>query len=103
MITIKNVKTLDGRVVDYSVPSQKDSLIKSDGNLTLLPALIDPHIYLGASDQSTWENSLKAVIRGGITTVLETPDQTLLCDSKKGLEYKKQIIENHLKDLDIPL
>lgn len=103
MITIKNVKMLDGRVVDYSVPSQKDSLIEADGNLTLLPALIDPHIYLGAPDQSGWENSLNAVIRGGMTAVLEIPHHTLLCDSKKSLEQKKQLIEKHLKDLNIPL
>lgn len=103
MITIKNVKMLDGRVVDYSVPSQKDSLIEADGKLTLLPALIDPHTYLGAPDHSTWEMSLNSVIRGGITTVLEIPHPNALCDSKNSLEQKKQVIEKHLKDLDIPL
>lgn len=103
MITIKNVKTLDGRVTDYTVSSQKEEIIDAHNKLLLLPALIDSHAYLGDPDQKIWEASLNSVIRGGITTIFEVPHPPFLSNSKESLEKKKQSIDKQLQRLGIPL
>ncbi len=100
MITIKNVKMLDGQVMDYTVPSSVDSLIEAHEKLLLLPALIDPHIYLGPPTEQQWALSLHSVIRGGISSIIEAPHAECVRDTKKEIEEKKQIIDKNLKELD---
>ncbi len=103
MITIKNVKTLDGRVIDYTAPSSVDSIIEGHEKLLLLPALVDPHIYLGPPTQQQWALSLHSVIRGGISTIIEIPHAECGCDTKKDIEEKRQIVDKNLKELNFPL
>lgn len=103
MITIKNVKMLDGSVRDYTMASSGDSLIEAHKKLLLLPALVDPHIYLGPSTQQQWALSLHSAIRGGITSFIESPHVECPCDTKENLEEKRKIIDKNLKGLDFPL
>lgn len=105
MITIKNVKTLDDQVTDYTIPSVKDDIIDAKGKFLLLPGVIDPHICFGSMSQENlnWESAISSALRGGITTAIEIPSQEMPCNNQESLEQKKANIEKLLSDLDIPL
>lgn len=105
MLTIKNVKTLQGKTQDITVKSEKDQVI--DGkNLTLLPALIDCHVHFrtpGAEHKENWITGAKAAISGGITTVFDMPNTNPPTVDLKSFEEKKKIIDGQLKEVGIPL
>jgi dihydroorotase len=105
MITIKNVKTLDGQVTDYIIPSLKDQTIEARDKLLLLPGVIDPHICFGSIDRGkqSWDLAVESAIRGGITTVIELPSPNTPCNDKVSLNQKSQTIDKRLADLKITL
>ena len=56
MLTIKSVQTIGGDIVDHHVESTADKTIDATG-LTMLPALIDPHVHFrtpGAEQKEDW-------------------------------------------------
>lgn len=106
MLTIKNVKLLDGTVGEHTIDSDKPFLIDAEGRLTLLPALIDPHVHFrtpGQEYKENWESGAQAAVRGGITCVFDMPNNNPPCTSKKNLEEKLQLIDKQLKNVEIPL
>ncbi len=109
MIKIHRVKTLEGLQVDVSLPSEITQEIDAKGQLTLFPALIDPHVHFrtpgtdAESLKEDWISGAKAAIAGGVTTVFDMPNNTPACFDKKRLQEKKELIEAQLKEADIPL
>lgn len=98
MIEIRDVHTIDGRRIDHRI--EGEARIIDRKNLTLLPALIDPHVHFrtpGAEHKETWETASRAAIAGGVTTVFDMPNNTPSCISEQRLQAKKQIIEKQLK------
>jgi dihydroorotase len=74
--------------------------------LTLLPALIDPHVHFrvpGAEYKESWESGALAAIAGGVTTVLDMPNNSPACSTKKRLLAKIALIEEQLKAAKLPL
>jgi dihydroorotase len=105
MITIKNVKTLVDQIKDYSIPSSHDHTIDAGGKLLLLPGVIDPHICFGSvnGESRHWDQAITSAIKGGLTTVIEIPDQCMPCNNKENLKKKRQMIDRRLSDLQMPL
>jgi len=106
MLTIKNVKLLDGTIGEYSIESAESLLIDAEGRLTLLPALIDTHVHFrcpGAEYKEDWKTGALAALRGGVTCVFDMPNNTPACTYKKNLIAKKELINKQLKEVEIPL
>lgn len=106
MITIKNVQTVDGlAAVTHTIPSQHDEIIDATG-LTLLPALIDPHVHFrvpGAEHKEDWQSGARAAIAGGVTTVFDMPNNTPACTTHDLILQKKKQIDHMLNAVGIPL
>lgn len=105
MIRIKSVFTPDGTVIDVSLPSDEDRTIDAQG-LTLLPALIDPHVHFrtpGLEHKENWETAAKAAIYGGITTVFDMPNTMPPTITYERLQEKEALVQQQLKRIGIPL
>jgi dihydroorotase len=101
MIQIKNVHTLHQGKTNLEIPGENRT-IDAKG-LTLLPALIDPHVHFripGGEHKEDWESASRAAIAGGVTTVFDMPNNSPSCITKERLQEKRQLIEKQLK---IPL
>jgi dihydroorotase len=105
MIHIKQVMTMDGNVVDMELPSKEERTIEARG-LTLLPALIDPHVHFrtpGFEHKENWITAARAAIHGGITTVFDMPNTFPTTITLERLLEKKAIIDDQLKKTGVPI
>jgi dihydroorotase len=105
VITIRNAQSPEGRSIDLALESETHEVIDAEG-LTLIPALIDPHVHFrtpGLEHKETWETASKAAISGGITTVFDMPNTLPPTITKERLIEKKQRIDSQLKKAGIPL
>jgi dihydroorotase len=105
MIEIRNVQTIFGLKQNLSLESQQDTIIDAD-NLTLLPALIDPHVHFrtpGLEYKEDWYTAAKASIAGGYTTVFDMPNTIPPTITAELLQEKNAIIKKQLQEVDIPL
>lgn len=103
MITIKNVRTLGGEVVNHEILSPKDYEIDAQEKLLLFPGMIDPHLCFGSIGSPQWNLTVESAIKGGITTVIEIPSEILPHHTKIDLEQRNKRIAKGLLDLEIPL
>jgi dihydroorotase len=109
MLIFRNVSTIDGKTTDYTVVQAEDTdqTIEIDASgLTLLPALIDPHVHLrtpGAEHKENWESGARAALAGGITTVFDMPNNTPACITKECMIEKRALIDSQLQRTGIPL
>ncbi len=105
MVEIRNVRTLEGKIKNVVIPGQ-EQVIDAQGRLTILPALIDPHVHFrtpGGEQKEDWRSGALAAISGGVTTVIDMPNNNPPCISKKDLEDKKRLIDAQLAEIHIPL
>lgn len=109
-LTIKNVKTLDGSLKTLTLegPSgyPRDEVIEGEGKLTLLPALIDPHVQGGVPGRGYKEDFItlaKAAMAGGVTRVFDMPDNEPQTNTAERLNKKSALIDEQLKEAKIPL
>lgn len=106
MIIIQNVKTVSGETITHEVDSQEDRILDVEGRLTMLPALIDPHVHFrtpGHPNKEDWISGAAAAIAGGYTTVFDMPNTTPSVVTAERLHEKKRIIEAQLYEAHIPL
>ncbi len=103
MIIIKNVKTLDGQTRDVQIHSSRDYVLDAKGRLLMLPGLIDSHISIGSPHQNNWSFIIESIMRGGITTILDSPFLDLPNESVSDLIEKKKLVDKQLAQLNIPL
>lgn len=105
MIEIRKAQTPRGKRVSVFLKSKAHHIIEAS-DLALLPALIDPHVHFripGAEHKETWQSAARAAIAGGVTTVLDMPNNEPACSTKERLEAKKALIEKQLELAHIPL
>jgi len=105
MITLQGVKDIQGNVIDLHIPSDQTQTISAQG-LTVLPAVIDPHVHFrtpGMEYKEDWRTGAKAAIRGGCTTVFDMPNTKPPTFTAGLLKEKKLLIDTQLKEVDIPL
>ncbi|MFH1287006.1 MAG: dihydroorotase [Candidatus Magasanikbacteria bacterium] len=95
------IKTCNNQSIDIDLPPETNA-----ESLTALPALIDPHVHFrtpGAEHKEDWKTASKAAIAGGVTTVLDMPNNTPSCTSRERLIQKKEVIEKRLAEASIAL
>lgn len=103
MITIKNVRTLSEEIINFDIPGTKNFEINANEKLLLLPGVIDSHISFGLPQTEQWKLAINAAVRGGITTAIEIPSQTLQENSIQHLEKYQTLFASELSALEIPL
>lgn len=105
MINILNVNTFDKNKRNITIPSQQNMTLVAD-HLTLLPAVIDPHVHFrvpGMDYKEDWRTGAKAALYGGVTTVFDMPNTLPPSITLNALNEKKAIIDQQLKEVQIPL
>lgn len=105
MITLKDVRLIDGSVETVELASEETIEIDAS-NLTLMQALIDPHVHFrvpGQAYKEDWFHAAKAALKGGYTMVLDMPNNIPPCVNQKRLIAKKKLINSQLEDCGIPL
>lgn len=104
-ILIKRIKNVEGRETDISIDSEFNLTIDGKG-LTCLPALIDTHVHFrqpGHEYKEDWGSASQAAIAGGVTTVIDMPNNNPPCVTREALIAKKKVIDKMLAKVDIPL
>lgn len=104
MFRIKNVTNTKKEKLDLTFAGMEGE-IEGD-NLTVLPALIDPHVHFrtpGEMHKEDWKTGALAAIYGGVTTVFDMPNNDPLCVTLSRFEEKKTIIDAQLQEVSIPL
>lgn len=105
MITIKNATTIYGEIKQLDIQSKESQIIDASG-LLALPAVIDPHVHFrtpGLEYKEDWRSGAKAALRGGCTTVFDMPNTKPPTITAALLTEKKALIDQQLKDVNIPL
>jgi dihydroorotase len=105
MITFQGVKTLTGTIIDLQIESHEEKILPSQG-LTMLPAVIDPHVHFrtpGLEYKEDWRTGAKAALRGGCTLVFDMPNTKPPTFTAALLREKKALINQQLQDIHIPL
>lgn len=105
MIQIQQAQSIDGKKINLEIPSQDNQTINA-GGLTLLPALIDPHVHFrtpGWEYKEDWRTAALASVHGGYTTVFDMPNTQPPTITAELLREKKALIDSQLKEINIPL
>lgn len=106
MFQIKNVKKIDNIIYNAFLPSEERGVFDTRGRLTLLPALIDPHVHFrtpGHEYKENWISASRAAIAGGVTTVFDMPNNHPSIVNGETVRNKIQLIESQLATSAIPL
>jgi dihydroorotase len=77
--------------LNASLPSLKR--IDCKGKI-LMPGLIDAHVHFrcpGAEHKEDWQSGSKAAVAGGVTTVIDMPNNNPSCTTQERLDEKKRI------------
>lgn len=83
------------RVCDWGEESEADEVFDCSGKL-IFPGLIDAHVHLrepGQSYKEDWETGSSAAVAGGVTTVLDMPNNDPPVVSIEDLEKKRKLIK----------
>lgn len=105
MIIIKNAQDIFGKTHELTIHSEQNVIFDAKG-LTLFPGLIDPHVHFrvpGHEYKEDWMTAAKAALCGGYTTVFDMPNTDPTTVNYERLQQKKQLIDQQLEKIDIPL
>lgn len=72
----------------------------------VIPALIDPHVHFrtpGHEHKENWISGARAAIQGGVTTVIDMPNNNPSCTTVDRLLDKHKLIQEQIKASGIPL
>ena len=90
-IRIKNGKIID---LSNSILSNNDEEIFDAKEYLIVPGAIDPHVHFREPGQLYKEGIIsgsKAALRGGVTTILDMPNNKPPCSTGKRIQQKKEI------------
>lgn len=105
-LTLKNVKTLDGKITTITQSGPKDEVLDGEGKLLALPALIEPDAHFRVPGQTYKEDFMtgaKAALTGGVTCVFDMPENEPPTVTESRLDKKLALIQEQLKEVKIPL
>lgn len=82
MITLKNVKTLGGNVINHTIESQHSETIECHGTYLMIPALVDTDATLGpisgsSEEMTAWIHSARSFLSAGISTIFDAAPQNV--------------------------
>jgi dihydroorotase len=106
MIHIQQVKDIYGSLVSLPPIVSDQDITISNAQLTLLPALIDPHVHFrtpGHEYKEDWRTAAQAAVHGGYTMVFDMPNTLPPTVTQEYLREKKALIDAQLRDIHIPL
>ncbi len=106
MIKIEKVRNSQGALISVAPIASEQNVVIDDANLTLLPALIDPHVHFrtpGHEYKEDWRTAAQAAVRGGYTTVFDMPNTLPPTITRAYLHEKKALIDSQLQEIGIPL
>lgn len=75
-------------------PTLKMGRIEGQGRLLCLPGIIDSHVHFRQPGDAWKEgiaNGSRAALRGGVTTVLDMPNNRPPCTTRRRLEHKRKL------------
>ena len=90
-----NMRIANGRIVRFGAdlkPEENEEVLDTRGYL-ILPGMIDPHVHFREPGQVYKEgirNGSKAALKGGVTTVLDMPNNRPPITTLKRLQDKRQ-------------
>jgi len=90
--TRADIKIQDGRIVDLGAVEPEGETIDLDG-LLVLPGVIDAHVHVrepGASHKEDFRSVSEAALAGGVTSLLDMPNNNPPTTSLAALEEKRQ-------------
>lgn len=85
----------DGKIVAAFPEEEADRVIDGTGKV-LMPGAIDTHVHFrepGAEHKEVWETGSSAAAMGGVTTVLDMPNNNPAIISVENLEKKREIVK----------
>ena len=96
-----NIRINNGKITDLSnsVPVGEKDIFNAQDYL-ILPGAIDPHVHFREPGQLYKEgilNGSKAALRGGVTTIIDMPNNKPPCSTVKRIRQKKELF--HRKSL----
>ena len=106
VLTLKNMKSPSGEIVHLTVQGPRDETLDGEGKLTILPALIDPHVHFRTPGQTYKEDFIsgaRAAIAGGVTRIFDMPDNEPPTVTEARLDKKAAQIGEQLREAKIPL
>lgn len=71
-----------------------DEIVYDARDLLILPGAIDPHVHFrepGQLYKEGIESGSKSALRGGVTTILDMPNNKPPCSTAKRLQHKKEL------------
>jgi dihydroorotase len=91
-----DLHVVDGKIVAMSdsFSSLDDEIVYDARDLLILPGAIDPHVHFrepGQLYKEGIESGSKAALRGGVTTILDMPNNQPPCSTAKRLQHKKEL------------
>jgi len=109
---IKNGKLfIDGQIVEKDLLIEDEKIVKigkSDGEildakgLLILPGMTDIHVHLrepGETQKEDFYTGTRAALAGGITTVMDMPNNSIPTTTAERLDEKKKLAEKALCDV----
>ena len=99
-ITNMEIKTWNNKIINLDLP---DNI---SGNLVALPALVDSHVHFrtpGHEYKEDWTTASQAALAGGVTTVLDMPNNKPAVIDEKSLLNKHELVKKQLAEVKIPL
>lgn len=95
------LKTYNNEYIDLNVETDLDA-----NTLVALPALIDPHVHFrtpGHEYKENWLTGAAAAIAGGITTVMDMPNNSPAPIDEQSLTEKQSLVSRQLRLANIKL
>jgi len=100
MITLKNVRDLNGALIERDVPHPSTQVIDGEGRLILLPALVACNasfVTPGQKIVEDWSTGAECCLKGGITTAIATPSHLSSCTTHAQMKAKTEMVAEELK------
>jgi len=95
------ISTFNNQTIEVDLPGYQ-----SDHGLIAIPALIDPHVHFrtpGAEHKEDWTTGNAAAMAGGVTTVVDMPNNNPPAIDYDSLMAKKRIIDQQLQTTNQPI
>ncbi|MBN2067626.1 MAG: dihydroorotase [Candidatus Diapherotrites archaeon] len=89
----KSVLVKEGKIAALEQSVHAAKRIDCKGNI-LLPGLIDAHVHFripGGAQKEDWSTGSAAALAGGVTTVIDMPNNNPSCTTRKALADKEKV------------
>lgn len=89
----KTVLVKDGKIAEIDNGLFAPKQIDCSGKI-ILPGLIDAHVHFrvpGAGHKEDWKTGSEAALAGGVTTVLDMPNNNPSCTTQHNLDEKEKV------------